>query len=376
VPVPRREGRAAAVVLAVGLVAASASAGCQTSTDEIAAARTAGAANCGRYAAPWGDDRARGTKTRPFRTAQRLVDALRRGETGCLRAGEYEAGGEDYVLTFPRAGTARRPIRISSARGELATLKGIVLVPEGSDHVALSDVRVVGDGSMNTIKVYAAATVLEDNDITNGSRGRSCVILGSDDVARASRTLVRRNFFHDCGDPANGNKDHAIYAAHVVDARIRGNLFVNPSGYAVHLYPDAQGAMVSNNVIDGGPDTVRGGIVIAGDDDYQPAGNVVRRNVIAFSADDNLKLEVGEGSDNAARDNCLWEAGDEPISNTGGTVTGNVVADPEFADREGGDYRLGAGSDCFEVLRKDPVLRLLRARGCARPDRCRLPVRP
>jgi len=375
VPVPRRERRAAAIVLAVGLMAALASAGCRSSTDELAAAR-AGATNCIRYAAPWGDDRARGTKTRPFRTAQRLVESLRRGQTGCLRNGKYEAEGEDYVLTFPRAGTARRPIRISSARGELATLKGIVLVPEGSDHVALSDVRVVGDGSMNTIKVYAADTVLEDNDITNGSLGRSCVILGSDDVARASRTLVRRNLFHDCGDPANGNKDHAVYAAHVVDGRIRGNLFVNPSGYAVHLYPNPQGAVVSNNVIDGGTDTVRGGIVIAGDDDHQPAGNIVRRNVIAFSADYNLKLEVAEGSGNVARDNCLWEAGDEPISNSGGTLTGNVVADPGFADRAGGDYGLGAGSGCFEVLRKDPVLRLLRARGCAKPDRCRLPVRP
>jgi len=353
--------------------------GCGSSATERAAASVA-RADCVRFAAPWGADGAPGTKARPFRTAQRLVESLRPGQTGCLRDGVYEAQDDDYVLSFPRAGKARAPIRIRSRPGELARLEGIVLVPEGSDHVALSNVRVEGDGSMNTIKVYAADTVLEDNDITNRSRGRSCLILGSnDDGETALRTLVRRNRFYDCGDPSNDNKDHAIYAARVVDGRIDGNLFVNPSGYAVHLYPNADDTVVAHNVVDGGPDTTRGGIVIAGDDEYEPARNIVERNVIAFSSDYNLKLEVGDTSGNVARRNCLWAAGSRAVTSSGGTVTGNVVANPEFADQDAADYRLSAGSDCRRLLRYDPVVRLLRARGCAgreRARRCVLPGRP
>src|SRR5262245_60978599 len=73
---------------------------------------------CTRYAAPWGTSNAPGTKRRPFNTAQRLVDSLRGGETGCLRGGSYPtpSGG----LYIHSSGFTLR-----SYPGERATLHGI-----------------------------------------------------------------------------------------------------------------------------------------------------------------------------------------------------------------------------------------------------------
>ena len=55
----------------------------------LSAPTAAAAAQCTRFAAPDGSDQNDGGASTPFQTAQRLVDALSPGETGCLRAGSY-----------------------------------------------------------------------------------------------------------------------------------------------------------------------------------------------------------------------------------------------------------------------------------------------
>ena len=327
---------------------------------------------CTRFAAPDGTDGNPGSRRRPFRTAQRLVASLRSGDTGCLRGGTYWAGDDGYVLEYPRAGTRNAPIRVRSYPGERARLVGIVHVPATSDSVALSDVDIEGDGSMNTIKIYSSDVVIERNDITNRLRGESCMILGSDSAGQARRTIVRGNRFHDCGNPRNTNKDHSLYASNVLGARIIGNVFTNSAGYTIQLYPNAQRTLVAHNVIDGGPDTIRGGVLFGGDRRDVSRGNVVMRNVISYAADANLYSywDGAVGSGNVARENCLWGAGDEQIDSADGgfRTVGNRVANPRFVDRAVRDYRLSPASACRALVGYDTAARLGRLSRCRTAD--------
>jgi hypothetical protein len=332
------------LLIALAAVAAALLAASLAGSDTPAPERSAEPVRCDRYAGPQDED-----------AAQRLADALRPGQTGCLREGTYaDDDGDGYVLRLARGGRAAAPITIRSAPGGRARLEGIVMVVDGADGVRLADLTIVGDGSQNTVKVYAADFTLEESDLTNELRGESCVILGSSDGGRAERPVIRGNTFRDCGSPENENHDHGIYAALVDDAEIVDNVFVNPAANAIQLYPDAQDSYVARNVMDGGPDTIRGGIVIGGDDGSASSGNVVEHNVVAYAAAESIYAywEDEAGSDNVVRENCTWRsAADDDIPDAEGVeIEGNVEADPQFADPGDGDYRIGEDSGCREVL--------------------------
>ena len=317
---------------------------------------------CSRFAAPAGSDSRSGTLQRPFRTPQRLVHSVRPGQTGCLRGGRYSATSEDLVVRFDHGGRAGARITLRSYPGERATLVGNLAVIKGADYVTLSHLRIEGTGGSNTVGIYAAHAILEGSDITNAWRGRSCVILGSDSYGVAIRPIVRRNRFHECGSLANGNQDHAIYAQSVVDGRITGNTFWDSAAYAIQLYPNAQRTRVAYNVIDGGPPSVRGGIVFGGETSEASSDNVVTRNVVAYAQEYNIATDwhglIGTG--NVVARNCLWagEKGNIDDSDGGFRAYANVVANPAFRDRQRRDYRLRATSRCRRVIGAGPAARL------------------
>lgn len=316
---------------------------------------------CSRFAAPNGSDSGSGELRNPFRSAQRLADALSAGETGCLRTGTYDTSRE-FVLAFQRSGSPGAEITIQSYPGERAHVVGSVHVPEGRSHVRLANLDIEGTGTMNTIKVYSADVTIEGNDITNRRRGRSCLLLGSNDAGPAVGTVVRRNVFHDCGATSNANQDHGIYAANVSGAEIVENVFHDSSGYAIQLYPNARDTFVAGNVIDGGGDSTRGGIVIGGDGNQASRGNAVVRNIVAYARTYNVSSvwEGSVGSANRVDENCVWGARNENIAPgmAGFSASGNVTADPRFVDRRRHDYRLASDSPCLALVDADLAARL------------------
>ena len=287
-------------------------------------------------------------------SAQALVARLSSGETGCLRGGSYSASGP-YVLDFSKPG-----VSVVSYPGERAVLNGIVVARSGASKVRLADVSIDGDGSQNTIQVYAADFTLEDSDVTNSWRGRSCLMLGDTSAGAAVRPVIRGNRFHECGAKANGNKDHAIYANQVTGGLITENVFWNSAAYAIQLYPNAQNTVFSHNVVDGGG-SVRGGVIFGSESSGTPSsGNTVENNIITYAATYNLESYWGgtPGSGNSARSNCLYAGGAGNIGSTEGySSQNNTSADPQFQNRAAHDYRLKPGSDCLAVVGFDTAAR-------------------
>lgn len=310
---------------------------------------------CDRVAATNGSDSNAGTLSAPYLTPQKLANTLAAGQTGCLRGGTYSPA-TSYVLDVTRS-----DFRIRSYPGERARLIGIVVVRNTANTVTLSHLDVEGNGTQNTIQVYAADFVIEDNSITNLGRGRSCMMLGDNaGTGAAVRTIVRRNRFHDCGKPANGNQDHGIYTGNLVDGQIVNNIFWNSSAYAIHLYPNAQRTRVAYNVIDGDSPSVRGGVIVAGDSNYASKDNVIELNIIAYSQTSNIETywESAVGTGNVARRNCVWAGRVANITGNGLTASENLVADPLFVNRANRDYRLSLSSPCLSRIGIDPAVAL------------------
>jgi len=327
------------------------------------ASPSAYASTCTRYADPHGRDSSRGTRSDPFRTAQRLADSLRPGQTGCLRRGTYDDTDDGYVLRIDHGGEAGKPIMIRSFPGERARLVGTTSVVNGSNYVRLVRLVLRGTGGGNSVKIYARRVTIRASTITNAGLGESCLILGNTSGGgRARNVLVKENRFHDCGSLAHDNHDHAIYVANSSGARIVGNLFWSTAAYTIHLYPNARETVVAHNVIDGGGRSVRGGVLFGGDSQYASRGNVVKYNIIAYSQTANIASGWGGavGTGNVARNNCLWAGveGEIDRSDGGFTARSNVTARPRFVNRKEHDYRLRPGSGCRSVVGYDAAARL------------------
>jgi hypothetical protein len=324
---------------------------------------------CSRYASPNGNDNSSGSLEAPFRTAQRLVSSLQPGETGCLRQGTYTPTGT-YVFTMPRGGTPSAPITVTSYPGERATIQGITQIPAGANYVTLSDMNFEGSAGMQTVKIYSTGVHVENNDITNNWSSGSCMMLGSNSAGQALQPVISGNVFHGCGSLADGNKDHGIYAANVMEGRIVNNLFFDTAAYAIQLYPNAQRTTFAHNVINGSAPSVRGGLVFGGDEYTASSENVVEQNVIAFATTYDITTSWGgaTGSGNVARNNCLYGGGQGNLANGGGMVAANNLnADPRFVDSSADDFRLESDSACLDVVGYDTVA-MIEAGGVKIPD--------
>jgi parallel beta-helix repeat protein len=339
-----RLGLSAFVALATVVAAVATSAG----AGSVGLARPK--SPCNRAASPAGDDGAAGTFTRPFRSVERLVDALRPGEVGCLLGGTFS---EDVVIRH--GGRPGRPITLRSAPGRRARLVGTLDV--GTSDIVIAGLRLDGRGRASP-QVNGARITFRGNEITNEEG--ICVILGAgfeSGYERARSVVIDRNRIHNCGRLPRTGHDHGIYVEGTNGVRITNNFIYDNADYGIHLYPDAEGSYVARNVIDGNG----GGVIFAGEDSggeydraYASRSNVVRNNVISNSrVSHNIESWWGgpAGSGNVATRNCLWNGAEGNVSEqVGFRAAGNIVARPVFRDRRRGDLRLKPRTACSRIL--------------------------
>jgi hypothetical protein len=345
------------------------------------------ATSCTKFAAPTGSDSCAGTAASPFLTPQKLVDSLTAGQTGCLRGGTYSLS----ELRFTRAGSSGAPITLTSAPGERAKLVGgYINVTNPASWVTISDLTIdATDAAQNAVQIMSSNVVFERNDLTNRARpvtfGRlkGCMHLGwNGGSATAVNPIIRLNKFHDCGDPANGNKDHSIYYERVQGGETTDNVFVNTAAFAIHLYPNANGHRVAHNVIDG---TGQSGAIFASQNSFVSSNNVFEQNIVTGSRNYAITSYWGggTGTGNVARNNCWTAGGSGMTGGSGYAISGNVTADPQYVDKAARDYRLKSGSPCLAVVGYDSAAKLAGAGADAAPapaaagtNSAAAPVRP
>lgn len=112
---------------------------------------------------------------------------------------------------------------------------------------------------------------------------------------------------------------------------IADNWIYDNADRGVQLYPDAQGTLVENNIIEGNGE----GVIFSGDTTQASSHNVVIHNVII---DSRIRHNVEYwwpgpvGSDNIVEDNCIYGGHEGNILEpaTGYTITDNLIVEPQF----------------------------------------------
>ncbi|HWF73615.1 MAG TPA: right-handed parallel beta-helix repeat-containing protein [Solirubrobacteraceae bacterium] len=232
-------------------------------------------------------------------------------------------------------------------------------LPSGSDDVNITNLHINTAGIDQVgVQIMSADDQLTYDTITNANTHGSCVILGSDTgFGQAANVLVANNVIHNCGyNPGDPFEDHGIYDDNTVGATIAGNTFWGmPYGWAVQLYPNAQGTQVTHNTINN-----RGqGIVIGGNSSYASSGNVVAYNVISTTIRGYAIRSWWSGTvgaSNLAERNCVYSPHSPGIQHpmVGLSAVGNVIAKPRYANPARHDFGLRPGSPCRPVVGNVP----------------------
>jgi hypothetical protein len=336
---------------------------------------------CTKYASLSGSDSGDGVTT-PYLTIQKLVDSLNPGDTGCVHAGTYSstAADQESAVDFNHGGAQGAPITLTTAPGDArATLRFKLQISSGSDYVTVSGLILDGEDNPaftpNPI-VDGADALVTGNDISNHDKsstfnsstglweGNICVsVAGADDT-------IQLNTIHDCGNKADPdlfggsrNHHHGIYVTTGVRPQILGNWIYDNAARGVQFYPDADGATVVGNVIDGNG----WGVSFGGGNTTSSDNNVVERNVISnsdfrWNVYGNWPGPVGTG--NVARDNCVYadpsldsrfqqSGGIAPSTDADGngfSAYNNKIGNPTYVDRgTGKNFNLQPGSPCATI---------------------------
>jgi hypothetical protein len=302
----------AAVSAALGVVGALTA--CVVSAQQRDSARSI----CTYYASPDGVDggQGRGTLRRPFRTFQRLANALVPGATGCLLAGRY-VENPDVV----HGGTPSAPVVIRSYPGQRAELDGALWVQASARYVTIEHLKLCGSAGppsctgpwfssneATVIQVSGDHTTFRLDDISNPTG--PCVILGTSAIPNGpsgpgNSTLLDGNRIHDCGGaPGSSTTMEGIYDARSIGSTIVRNLIYDNSSMGIQFYPGAQRTTFEyNRVWNNGE-----GVGFGGGEGMTSNYNTVEYNLIYDSVGGwNIGSfwPEGVGTGNIAAHNCL-----------------------------------------------------------------------
>jgi Periplasmic copper-binding protein (NosD) len=319
------------------------------------------AGQCDLFASPNGfDGRGRGGFRRPFRTLRRLDEALRPGQTGCLRGGTY--GNTNALHYLIHNGTSSGRITITSYPGETATVVGWVSVD--ASYTTLSHLRIDGsndlyrdghsgdagasgcpNGVSQPLALSGHDDILQFSDYFQSVASLRGTGIGIGFGGDGNNTVVRFNKIHDVGQCEAF--DHLIYLSHGNNVQIYGNwMWGDPHGRGVQLYPAPTNARVFGNVIDHAGE----GFVIGNDSGENVSGNQIYNNIITGSTGLPWQNIPGEaihdyyvgapGSGNTFHDNISYR-------NPGGMgrlrrvrAYGNRTLNPHFINAAAHDYRV------------------------------------
>lgn len=319
--VERRTAKALALLALLALVALLGAAAAPARGDVPA---------CTLYASPKGDDGANGSAAHPFRTTQKLVQALPDNGVGCLSSGGGFVGR--VVVTHP--------VTLRTSSGRHAVVVGGVTVLATAAGTAIQNLTIHGQGSARAAVFVEANGVQVTGNTIDGDgyhdQNTACVFLD-----RARDTLVDSNRISACTRATRHDLSApGVFAGSSYGARITNNLITHTVGYGISLGPNAQHSRVVHNIVDGSV----GGVLIDGNATTASSYNVVEDNIFSNAGQYNVHAVWGGpvGKSNAVVSNCLWHGVAGNLSAPGVATLGNVVASPRYAKRPT-DYTITGG---------------------------------
>lgn len=181
------------------------------------------------------------------------MQALGAGQTGCLPAGAVF----EERLVIGSQGTSTRPVMLTTPEGPRAVIGEGIEFLQSSRSVVVSRVgaRMSGREPYNAlgavVQIGGFRNQLVRSEVWGGGvvdKSRTCVLIDHGNLA-----LVDRNLIHECGTV---EANPAIYAPGIRiatggSATITNNTIWSTAGDGIALAPNAQGARVRNNMIDG-----------------------------------------------------------------------------------------------------------------------------
>ena len=252
----------------------------------------------------------------PFRTVQRLVNSLRPGQTGCLRAGTYTA-----PVRIARGGRRGARITLAAYPGETATIVGRFEIVKGANYVTVTGLRLDG---VNPTRLPSPMVDSEPRDVQLRRRDQ-----------RPHRDLLRDRQRHlGLGDRhadhprprarlrpdlPGDNHQHGFYIGAATDTTIEWSLIYGNAARGIQLYPDAQHTTIDHNIIDDNGE----GIMISGEGGMASSYTDVFDNILS---DANVRHDVESfwpagnpvGVGNLVHDNCVWRGREGTIDTHGG----------------------------------------------------------
>ena len=258
-----------------------------------------------------------------------------------------------------RGGREGKPIVIRSAPGTRARVQGRLTISLSASDIIFSGLNLDGRNRINGASptVLGDRIVFQKDDVTN-DHTEICFLIGSARGDVAEGVVIDGNRIHDCGKLPPQNRDHGIYVEYARNTVIANNYIYDNADRGIQLFPDADGTLIQNNVIDGNGE----GIIFSGDDHSTSDNNTVRDNIISNSqVRSNVEYYYPDngarGQGNLVSHNCVYRGAEDDISGDGVAFVAqdNVVTDPLFSNRDAKDFTLRPDSPClWAAPRKAP----------------------
>ena len=281
-------------------------------------------------------------------SVEALVASLQPGETGCL-AGTFR---ED--VSIYRGGAPGAPITLTAAPGDEAVIVGRLWIADSANDVVVSNLKLDGRNPerLPSPTVNGDRVSFIGNEVTNGHTAICFIVGHSGRYGTAVDTLIEENRIHDCGLLPATNHEHGIYVESSRGLRILDNLIYDNADRGIQFYPDAQNSLVQGNVIDGNGQGIlfsgNAGLVSNGN---RVVGNVISNSVLRYNVESWYPEGNPIGEGNVAAGNCIWNGRRGNVSEEWGfRAEGNVVADPQFANRDAKDFRLDPAGACARLV--------------------------